>query len=544
MTSIILTEVSENITATLTEGSENITVEFTEGATGARSDASITIGTANGLTLSGTALSLGLSSASAAGALSAADWSSFNGKVSFPGFGTTGTTACAGNDARVVAGGTALQSLTGALLATGATTGATSQAQAFTLGLAIPPITQQLDIKQATSGPGTIEVQAGTPTIVRGTSTLFTKTFRVGDNITIGAVTKAITVITSDTQLTTATWGGAIAAGTVYVITARTGPSIFGNGSLIGVAGTLAQPSITVGEPHTGLYQNASARLAVVANGTLVMSFYASGAFVGAGIAIGIGSIWLKQKSTGILGFYDGAAASNLYSIECLNGTFGGTLGVTGAATVTGLMTVAGNISGSAGNLTITAGIGNNRALYMQATGSAGAANTAIEVSSLATPTTTGVSAKITGVYGGMYMHDNVATQAATIAYGLTAGWNTAQGFNGPSNDMTPDKVNSRIAAPVAGTYLVNYSASFYSPTDTAEVTTVIFYGAAGSEVEAAATECASTIPAGDTDHASTSGTGFIALTAGQIVQLRLKASASITVTLNNANITLVRVGS
>jgi hypothetical protein len=50
------------------------------------SHAAVTIGTASGLSLTGQALSLGLASAGAAGALSAADWSTFNGKQSALGF--------------------------------------------------------------------------------------------------------------------------------------------------------------------------------------------------------------------------------------------------------------------------------------------------------------------------------------------------------------------------------------------------------------------------------------------------------------------------
>ena len=40
-------------------------------------------------------------SGSQSGLLSSADWTTFNGKVTFPGFGTSGTTACVGNDSRL-----------------------------------------------------------------------------------------------------------------------------------------------------------------------------------------------------------------------------------------------------------------------------------------------------------------------------------------------------------------------------------------------------------------------------------------------------------
>jgi hypothetical protein len=59
----------------------------------------VTLGTANGLSLSTQALSLGLSSTSTTGALSNTDWNTFNGKVTFPGFGTTHITAAYGDHA-------------------------------------------------------------------------------------------------------------------------------------------------------------------------------------------------------------------------------------------------------------------------------------------------------------------------------------------------------------------------------------------------------------------------------------------------------------
>ena len=100
--------------------------------------------------------------------------------------------------------------------------------------IAVPNALQQLDFLQgALSGPGSVEVQAGSLTIVRGTSTLFTKTFRVGDTITVGAVPKVVSAITSDTLLTVSVaFVGAVAALTAYTITARTSASLDGAGQL------------------------------------------------------------------------------------------------------------------------------------------------------------------------------------------------------------------------------------------------------------------------------------------------------------------------
>jgi len=57
----------------------------------------VTIGTGNGLTLSGQQLSLTLATTSTTGALSSTAYTTFNNKVSFPGFGTTSTTASTGD---------------------------------------------------------------------------------------------------------------------------------------------------------------------------------------------------------------------------------------------------------------------------------------------------------------------------------------------------------------------------------------------------------------------------------------------------------------
>lgn len=58
------------------------------------------------------------------------------------------------------------------------------------------------EVDQGTSGCGVVANDAG-GTTVRGTSTQFTNTFKVGDSITIAGQTVTITGITSDTRMTT-----------------------------------------------------------------------------------------------------------------------------------------------------------------------------------------------------------------------------------------------------------------------------------------------------------------------------------------------------
>lgn len=95
----LLNAVSKNGTAVVT----NFNADLLDGQHGSYYAAAstvhnpVTIGTANGLSLSTQALSLAAASSTLTGALTSTDWNTFNNKVSFPGFGTTGTTAAYGN---------------------------------------------------------------------------------------------------------------------------------------------------------------------------------------------------------------------------------------------------------------------------------------------------------------------------------------------------------------------------------------------------------------------------------------------------------------
>lgn len=89
---------------TTTQVTEGTNLYYTEGRVSANSDVAantaarhnaITLGTANGLSLSTQALSLGLSSSSTNGALSSTDWSTFNGKQNAITLTTTGTSGAA-----------------------------------------------------------------------------------------------------------------------------------------------------------------------------------------------------------------------------------------------------------------------------------------------------------------------------------------------------------------------------------------------------------------------------------------------------------------
>ena len=78
-----------------TPGTLRKTIAFTSDIPAAHNP--VTIGTANGLSLSTQALSMAAASTSVTGALTSTDWNTFNNKVSFPGFGTNHTTAAYGD---------------------------------------------------------------------------------------------------------------------------------------------------------------------------------------------------------------------------------------------------------------------------------------------------------------------------------------------------------------------------------------------------------------------------------------------------------------
>ena len=111
---------SAKTTSDLTEGTN---LYYTEGRVSANTDvaantaarhSAVTLGTANGLSLAGQALSLGLSSSTTTGALSSTDWSTFNAKQSALTFGnlteaTSSVLTISGGTGSVIGSGTTIQ---------------------------------------------------------------------------------------------------------------------------------------------------------------------------------------------------------------------------------------------------------------------------------------------------------------------------------------------------------------------------------------------------------------------------------------------------
>ena len=104
-------------------------------------------------------------------------------------------------------------------------------------------------VVQPTTGPGTVSNTAGGITIT-GVGTQFLNTFKVGDTITVGGQTVAITAITSNTSMTTdpiTNSNNAVA----YTLTGGTRFSVFGNGN-IGIARTSPDGRLSIVESADG----------------------------------------------------------------------------------------------------------------------------------------------------------------------------------------------------------------------------------------------------------------------------------------------------
>lgn len=83
-------------------------------------------------------------------------------------------------------------------------------------------------VNQTSTGPGTVSNSASSGAIT-GVGTRFTDTFKVGDSIAIGAETKAISAISSDTSMTTAVFTSAHSGSAYTVVTSGLSFEIYGN---------------------------------------------------------------------------------------------------------------------------------------------------------------------------------------------------------------------------------------------------------------------------------------------------------------------------
>lgn len=100
-------------------------------------------------------------------------------------------------------------------------------------------VTGRVAVIQPTGGRGTVSNTAGSTTVT-GVGTAFTRTFQVGDTVTIGVQTVAISAIASDTSMTTAAITNANTT-VAYTLTGGTRFAVNGNGNV--AIGSLTTPT-------------------------------------------------------------------------------------------------------------------------------------------------------------------------------------------------------------------------------------------------------------------------------------------------------------
>lgn len=148
--------------------------------------------------------------------------------------------------------------------------GALNVGSVLGIGCSTHPLAS-LRVDQPTTGVGVVSVSG---TTVTGTNTVFTNTFKVGDTITVtttsGSETKAISVIVSDTELTTAAFAGT-ASFVEYTLVGGTRFSVYGNGN-VSVPGQITASVLSASNNSTATW---------FALGTQANTFFAAGSNAG-----------------------------------------------------------------------------------------------------------------------------------------------------------------------------------------------------------------------------------------------------------------------
>ncbi len=267
------------------------------------------------------------------------------------------------------------------------------------IGTAAP--TANLTIAQGTSGVGTVSNLAG-GTTVTGVGTQFLNTFKIGDTITIGGQTVAISAIASDTSMTTAAITNAN-SGVAYTLVGGTRMVVQGNGNVgIGVAAPAALLDVT------------TTTTTASANATNISSSLTINPSLDSAVVY-LNSFAVQTASGNVQNFTSSAGLRGLNSFVQHNGTgaVAGALALVGRATnnSSGTITTAYGVDGvvtSAGTGTIT---------------SARALNAVISAGSGTT---------ITNAYG-VYIDAMTRTGAITNSYGVYVADTIANNYFGGS---------------------------------------------------------------------------------------------------------------
>ena len=141
------------------------------------------------------------------------------------------------------------------------------------------------------------------------------------------------------------------------------------------------------------------------------------------------------------------------------------------------------------------------------------------------------------GIYGGIHQHDNATSQS--IPTGVTYTKLTEWADNDSFNNTVPDQSASEITLTYAGDYKIESQLSFASGTNN----TTMFVSAFLDGVELDECHFTRKISVAD-DIGSASFTGIVTVTAGQVLDLRIRhddvGSVAITVQYGTINATLV----
>ena len=142
-----------------------------------------------------------------------------------------------------------------------------------------------LQVTQPTTGPGTVSNTAGGTTLT-GVGTQFTNTFKVGDTVTVGGQTVAISAIGSDTSMTVAAITNANTS-VAYTLTGGSRLAVLGNGN-VGIGTTSPGAALQV-------------------NGTTV---------IGNTVADTYGKLQVSSSQNGyVFAAYDAAANNSLFFV-------------------------------------------------------------------------------------------------------------------------------------------------------------------------------------------------------------------------------------
>lgn len=314
--------------ATVTPGSSGITLNQS-------SHNPVTLGTANGLSLSTQVLSLGLSSSSTTGALSSTDWSTFNNKQSAL---TLGNLTDSGTDGITVTGGTS------AVVGSGASI-SQHVADATHNGYLSSTDWGTFNGKQGALTPGSISTSSSNFSVTNGASST------VGPNVTVNLTEGNLTESTSSVLTITGGTNAVLGSGaSIQVKQASTSQSGYlsntdwntfnskGSGTVTsvsvtsanGLAGTSsggATPALTLTTTVTGLLKGNGTAISAAVSGT---DYQAPGNY--------ITTLTGDATATG-----PGSAVLTLATVNSNVGTF-----VSTTINAKGLVTAASNISGDA----------------------------------------------------------------------------------------------------------------------------------------------------------------------------------------------------